>query len=65
MIEVDGRKMVWHPSMTLKSLLKRIDQKGLCAAVRLNGRLVSSPNFDKTLIQDNDTIQTLPLIAGG
>lgn len=65
MIEVDGQKMPWHPSMTLESLLKKVDHKGLCAVVRLNGKLVSSPNFGKTVVQDNDTIQTLPLIAGG
>ncbi len=57
--------MDWFENMTVSDLIKRIENTDHCAAVRLNNVLVSSPNFDKTIIPDNAEIYLLPLIAGG
>ena len=65
MIEVDGKKMAWTKNMSVASLLKALDNTGFCAVVRLNGRLVSSPDFAETIIPDHAKIQLLPLVAGG
>ncbi|MCK5311709.1 MAG: MoaD/ThiS family protein [Desulfobacteraceae bacterium] len=65
MIKVDDKNMDWFENMTVSDLIKRIENTDHCAAVRLNNVLVSSPNFDKTIIPDNAEIYLLPLIAGG
>ena len=65
MIKVDEKEMPWVLNMTLASVLKTLDNVEFCSVVRLNGRLVSSPKFDTTPIEDNSIIQLLPLVAGG
>jgi len=65
MIEVDGKKIFWSEGMTLAALVKQMDQTRVCAVVRLNGKLISSPDFDRTVIPDTAVIQLLPLVAGG
>jgi sulfur carrier protein len=64
-IEVDDKPLPWSENMTLASLLKTLDNVAFCAAVRLNGTLVSSPNFAETPVENNAKIQLLPLVAGG
>ncbi len=65
MIEVDEKQVDWFENMTLASLLKTLDNVGFCSVIRLNGKLVSSPEFTKTIIPDHSKIQLLPLVAGG
>ena len=65
MIEVDGKKTPWSESMTLASLLQSLEDVEFCSVVRLNGKLVSSPEFSQTRIKDNSKIELLPLVAGG
>lgn len=65
MITVDEKNMIWHEGMTIKDLLEKLDNVQFCAAIRLNGKLVSSPAFDTTLIPDHAVVYILPLIAGG
>jgi thiamine biosynthesis protein ThiS len=65
MINVNDEDMDWFEGMTISYLIERIKNTDHCAAVRVNNVLVSSPNFDKTIIPDNAVIYLLPLIAGG
>ncbi|MFH2060161.1 MAG: MoaD/ThiS family protein [Pseudomonadota bacterium] len=65
MIDVDNIPMQWSEGMTIASLLKGLDHVECCSVVRLNGKLVSSPFFEKTQIPDNAKIILLPLVAGG
>jgi len=65
MIEVDEKQMPWYPNMTLASVLETLDNVEFCSVVRLNGKLVSSPKFDETIIPDNSKIQLLPIVSGG
>ena len=65
MIDVDERKVPWDETMTIASLLQTLENVKFCAVVRLNGRLVSSPEFERTRVPDNAIIQLLPLVAGG
>ena len=65
MIDVDVKQMQWSENMTIASLLQTLDNVEFCSVVRLNGKLVSSPNFAETTIPDNSKIQLLPLVAGG
>ena len=65
MLVVDEKQVQWYENMTIASLLKTLDNVEFCAVVRLNGKLVSSPKFAETIIEDNSKIQLLPLVAGG
>jgi thiamine biosynthesis protein ThiS len=65
MINVNDEDMDWFEGMNISYLIEKIENTDHCAAVRLNNVLVSSPNFDKTIIPDNARIYLLPLIAGG
>ena len=65
MIEVDGQKIAWDEKMTIASLLHDMENIEFCSVVRLNGRLVSSPNFAETPIPDQSIVQLLPMVAGG
>lgn len=65
MITVDDKKIEWFDGMTVAHMLEGMEHTEFCAAVRLNGRIVSSPNFPAIRIPDHSIIQTLPLIAGG
>ena len=65
MIVVDDQPMEWLPGMTVENILAALDHTDFCAAVRLNGKLVSSPNFKITTVPDNAVVFLLPLIAGG
>ncbi|MBF0200348.1 MAG: thiamine biosynthesis protein ThiS [Desulfamplus sp.] len=65
MITADDREIEWRPGMTIKDILEKIDHTQFCAAVRMNGRLVSSPFFEITEVPNRAVIYLLPLIAGG
>jgi thiamine biosynthesis protein ThiS len=65
MITVNDNKIEWYEGMTIKDMLNMIGNTQFCAAVRLNGKLVSSPSFENKEIPDNAIIYILPLIAGG
>ena len=51
--------------MTIASLLATLPNVEFCSVVRLNGKLVSSPQFAETKVPDGAEIQLLPLVAGG
>ncbi len=65
MIVVDDTPMDWEEGLTLTDLMERLPDTELCAVVRMNGRLVSSPKFADTLVPDSAQIRLLPLVAGG
>ncbi len=65
MLNVNDKKIEWSERMTLSDLLENMENTDHCAAIRLNNVLISSPDFQKTIIPDNAEIYLLPLIAGG
>ena len=65
MIEVDGKSLPWNKEMTVADLLNTLENTDFCSVVRINGKLVSSPKFETTLIPDEAKIDLLPLVAGG
>lgn len=65
MLKVDGRDHPWTEGMTVADLMRAVDRDGRCAVVRLNGRTISRPNFEKTVIPDDAEVRLLPMIAGG
>ena len=65
MIRAGEHSLDWYENMTVSDVLEKIDNTDLCAVVRLNGKLVSSPHFDTTVVPDDSQIDILPPVAGG
>ena len=67
MITVDDKTLEWQEGLTIAALIESIDVEDarFCSVVRMNGKLVSSPQFAETQVPDNAVIQLLPLVAGG
>ncbi|MGD2126672.1 MAG: sulfur carrier protein ThiS [Desulfobacteraceae bacterium] len=65
MIKLGDKNIPWHEGMTVADLLKDLQDSYPYAVVRINKRIVSRRNFDKTVIPDNSEIFLIPMIAGG
>ncbi len=65
MISLDDDQMPWHNGMTVADLLETIADADQYAVVKVNGRYVSRPEFNKYEIPDNAEIRLIPMIAGG
>ena len=65
MIRVGDRQIRWREGLTVTDILKELGDPYLYSVARVNGRLVSSPNFENSLVPDNAEIFLIPLISGG
>ena len=65
MIKINGKEHSWYEGMTIKDLLKNLDNSHLYAVVRINEKHISRPYFEKTLVADNTEVFLIPMIAGG
>jgi thiamine biosynthesis protein ThiS len=65
MIKINGKEHSWYEGMTIKDLLKNLNNSHLYAVVRINEKHISMPYFEKTLVPDNSEVFLIPMIAGG
>ncbi len=65
MIAIGEKKYPWEEGMTVSRLLEEVDDSGQCAVVRINGKVVCRPNFEKTPVPDESEVVLIPMIAGG
>lgn len=65
MIKVGDKNIPWHEGITVTDLLSMLEDPYPYAVVRINERIVSRPNFDKTFIPDDAEVFLIPMIAGG
>ena len=65
MIRVRGKEHPWREGMTVADLLKELNDPYPYAVVRIDGRAISRPHFDKATIPDGAEIFLIPMIAGG
>jgi thiamine biosynthesis protein ThiS len=65
MVRVDGRELWWREGMTVGDLLRELADPYPYAVVRIDGRVVTAPEFDKAPVPDNAEISLVHLIAGG
>ena len=65
MIRVGNKQVPWQEGMSVSTLLADIHDAHFYAVVRLNGKLVSRPKFDTTLVLDNAEVILIPMVAGG
>jgi len=65
MITVGEEKIPWKEGMTVSQVLAAAKDDHPYAVVRVNGKPVSRPNFEKTWVPDDSEIIPIPMIAGG
>jgi thiamine biosynthesis protein ThiS len=65
MIRIGEENLAWHQGLTIEELLKQVENSRHVAVVRLNGKLVSRPNFATTVVPDQAEVILLPMIVGG
>jgi thiamine biosynthesis protein ThiS len=65
MITIGDKEVTWQKGITLAQVLTAIENHDRYAVVKVDGKLISRPNFAKTIINDHAKIVPLPMIAGG
>ena len=65
MVRVEGREFHWREGMTVADLLEELGDPYPYAAVRIRGRVISKPDFQKTVVPNDSEVFLLPLISGG
>ena len=65
MITAGEKKIPWKSGMTVAQVMEAIEDGHKYAVVRLNGKPVSRPNFDKTPVPDHSEVIPIPMVAGG
>ncbi|MDM8543447.1 MoaD/ThiS family protein [Desulfococcaceae bacterium HSG9] len=65
MITIGNEKVLWKEGLTIAQVLTALDHDYEYAVVRINGKLISKPNFKNTPVTDNSEIIPIPMIAGG
>lgn len=65
MIKIGDRELRWREGLTVTDVLRELGDPYHYAVARVNGRLVSFPNFENSLVPDNAEIYLIPLISGG
>ncbi len=65
MITIGKEKISWEKGMTVAQVLETVEDGHKYAVVRVNGKLISRPNFEKTPVPDRAEFIPVPMIAGG
>ena len=68
MIRIQGgtiREFPWRRDMTVADVLGLLHEPYPYVVVRLNGRTVTRPNFDMTLVPDEAELVLIPMVSGG
>ena len=65
MITLNEEELPWREGMTIKDLLKRLDDPHDYAVVRVNGKYVAKHHFHDYAIPDKAEIYLIPMVAGG
>lgn len=65
MIKVKDREISWREGMTVADLIRDLNDPYSYAVVSVDGKTVTRPNFEKTLVPDNAEVRLIPMIAGG
>ena len=65
MIYFEGQEIPWHQGLTVTGLLEQVADGHDYAVVKVNGRLLSRPQFDTTPVPDGARVIPIPMIAGG
>jgi thiamine biosynthesis protein ThiS len=65
MVRVGGKEHAWWEGMTVADLLKELNDPYPYVVARINGSVISRPDFERTPIPDGAEVFLIPMIAGG
>jgi len=65
MINVNGNEIAWKKGLTVIQLLKENNFLPHLSVVKINGDLIKKSSFNTQLINDQDNIKIIHLVAGG
>ena len=65
MIKVNNNKLPWDKGLTVAELLKKNNFLLHLSIVKINGQLINKKSFHTQIIDDNDDIKIIHLVAGG
>jgi thiamine biosynthesis protein ThiS len=65
MVRVRGKEHAWWEGMTVSDLLKELNDPYPYVVARINGNVISRPDFERTAIPDGAEVFLIPMIAGG
>ena len=64
-IVLNGKKKEFKNSVTLLSIIQQSSKQPQYVIAEVNGKIVKSPLWTKTLIKNNDTIELVSFVGGG
>ena len=65
MVRIGNREFAWREGLTVADLLKELGDPYPYAVARIGNRLISGPDFEKAVVQDDSEVFLIPLVAGG
>ena len=65
MIKVNNNLMSWEIGLTVEKLLRENNFLIHLSIVKINGQLINKRSFATQIINDNDDIKIIHLVAGG
>ena len=65
MIKIGDREITWREGLTVQDVLNEIGDPYHYSVAKINGQMISFPNFENSSIPDNAEIFLIPLISGG
>ena len=65
MIKVNNNLMSWEKGLTVEKLLRENNFLIHLSIVKINGQLINKRSFNTQIINDNDDIKIIHLVAGG
>ncbi len=65
MIKVNSNELAWEKGLTVEKLLKNNNFIIHLSVVKINGKFIDKKSYHVQLINDNDDIKIIHLVAGG
>jgi sulfur carrier protein len=65
MITAKGKRLDWHPGLTVRGVLDTLGYNYPSVLVRVNGAIVRRKVWDSTAVPDGAEIEVRPIVAGG
>ena len=65
MIMINGNDFLWEKGLTVEKLLRKNNFLIHLSIVKINGQLINKKSFATQIINDNDDIKIVHLVAGG
>lgn len=65
MIRVNGEDLDWSEGMTVRDVLRLLDYRFPLLITRIDGRLISRPDYDTTEVPDGAIMDVIHLMSGG